>query len=300
MEYCARRTRCCRAEQLATGRVALEGRPCTSRTSRRSGIQHRAECQRTFGGRTVLGVPLLREGDDRSASSSSTATEVGPFTDKQIELYRPSPPRPSSPSRTRGCSTNCASAPTTHRVAGAADRDHRSAQGHQPFALRPAAGVRHHRAKRLHACARRRLLHRCRTATRIAFGATASSPESDSPTRGIRSLPRRGTHYRTTLRSTGEVVHIPDVTGRPGLHCSRGAKTRRGYRRSRCAANARGRCRSARSRPRRERQPFTDKQIELVEDLRRPGGHRHRERAAVRRDCTRSSLAQHRPRRRKC
>ena len=38
--------------------------------------------------------------------------EVRPFTDKQIELVRTSPPRPSSPSRTRGCSTSCASVPT--------------------------------------------------------------------------------------------------------------------------------------------------------------------------------------------
>ena len=34
--------------------------------------------------------------------------EVRPFTDKQIELVRISPTRPSSPSRTRGCSTSCA------------------------------------------------------------------------------------------------------------------------------------------------------------------------------------------------
>ena len=34
--------------------------------------------------------------------------EVRPFTDKQIELVRISPRRPSSPSRTRGCSTSCA------------------------------------------------------------------------------------------------------------------------------------------------------------------------------------------------
>ena len=32
-------------------------------------------------------------------------------------------------------------------------------------------------------------------------------------------------------------------------------------------------------------QPFTDKQIELVRNVRRPGGHRHREHAAAQRDC---------------
>ena len=35
---------------------------------------------------------------------------------------------------------------------------------------------------------------------------------------------------------------------------------------------------------RKDVRPFTDKQIELVIDLRRPGGDRHRERAAVRRN----------------
>ena len=34
--------------------------------------------------------------------------EVRPFTDKQIELVETSPPRRSSPSRTRACSTSCA------------------------------------------------------------------------------------------------------------------------------------------------------------------------------------------------
>ena len=37
--------------------------------------------------------------------------EVRPFTDKQIDLLTISPPRPSSPSRTRACSTSCASVP---------------------------------------------------------------------------------------------------------------------------------------------------------------------------------------------
>ena len=37
--------------------------------------------------------------------------DLCPFTSKQIELCRTSPPKRSSPSKTRGCSTNCASAP---------------------------------------------------------------------------------------------------------------------------------------------------------------------------------------------
>ena len=39
--------------------------------------------------------------------------EVRPFTENRSHLSRISPPKQSSPSRTRGCSTNCASAPLT-------------------------------------------------------------------------------------------------------------------------------------------------------------------------------------------
>ncbi len=64
------------------------------------------------GVRTLLAVPMLKENEligalivlpSRSSSLHRQADRAG---------NRTSPPRPSSPSRTRGCSTNCASAPT--------------------------------------------------------------------------------------------------------------------------------------------------------------------------------------------
>ena len=68
--------------------------------------------------------------------------EVRPSLTSRSSWCRTSPRRPSSRSRTRGCSTSCGSAPTILRIAGAADRDRRGAEGHQQLARRSGAGVR--------------------------------------------------------------------------------------------------------------------------------------------------------------
>ena len=52
-----------------------------------------------------LGVPMLRDGETDRRDTVFRRTRCRPFTDKQIELVRPSPTRPSSPSRTSACSS---------------------------------------------------------------------------------------------------------------------------------------------------------------------------------------------------
>ena len=83
--------------------------------------------------RTMLGVPMLREG---RRSASIVITAGGPAVHREADRTSspPSPPRPSSPSRTPGCSTSCA-------MLAAADRHRRCAQGHQPLDLRSADGA---------------------------------------------------------------------------------------------------------------------------------------------------------------
>src|SRR4029079_12077380 len=69
----------------ATGRAALEGRPVHIHdvlADRGYGV---SEYQKTFGYRTVLSVPLLRDGTTIGVFSL-THDMVEPFSDKQIEL----------------------------------------------------------------------------------------------------------------------------------------------------------------------------------------------------------------------
>ena len=68
-----------------TGRVALEGRPIHIPDVLADPEFRGTEYEHVFGFRTLLGVPLLREGTT-IGTFSLARDEVNPFTDKQIEL----------------------------------------------------------------------------------------------------------------------------------------------------------------------------------------------------------------------
>jgi GAF domain-containing protein len=69
----------------AAGRVALEGKTVQIPDVLADPEYHAMDYQQAFGYRTILGVPLLRDGKT-IGSFSLLRDEVSPFTDKQIEL----------------------------------------------------------------------------------------------------------------------------------------------------------------------------------------------------------------------
>jgi GAF domain-containing protein len=68
-----------------TGRVALEGKPIHVPDVLADPHYRATGYQQTFGYRTLLGIPLLREGTT-IGTFSLARNEVNPFTEKQIEL----------------------------------------------------------------------------------------------------------------------------------------------------------------------------------------------------------------------
>ena len=68
-----------------TGRVVLEGKPIHIADALADPEYKAISYQKAFGYRTLLGVPLLREGT-AIGTFSLTRDEVSPFSDKQIEL----------------------------------------------------------------------------------------------------------------------------------------------------------------------------------------------------------------------
>ena len=242
-------------------------------------------CRRTLALRTLLVVPMLKD-EELIGAIAIYRQEVRPFTDKQIELVRTSPPRPSSPSRTPACSASCAN--SLQQQTATADVLKVISQ----LARRAAAGARDHAGESADAHVRSgqvrqsiRLRGRCTIRCAASYGVPAGIRASLWQREPLAS--GAGNASSAALSQTTEIVHVPDVHGRSGIHRSRSGWLRSlGRRIGRCSIVPlleENELIGVIDIYRQEVRPFTDKQIELVDDLRRPGGDRDRERAAVRR-----------------
>ena len=92
-----------RAARASSAGPFSTGPSSTSRTSEPTPSTRPAARAHGRGHRSLLAVPMLREGEP-SGRSPSRGREARPFTDSRSSCSRPSPTRPSSPSRTSACS----------------------------------------------------------------------------------------------------------------------------------------------------------------------------------------------------
>ena len=254
-----------------------KARSFTFRTSQADPEFKLVERDRSFGGiRTMLGVPLLREGSADRRPDRCTRRERAPFTDKQIELVTTFADQAviaienvrlfdEVQKRTDDLPNRCSSRPPP------------------PTCSRSSA-------------ARRSICRRCSTRWSKS-AARLCDAEHGAPSRRARrrrfyrvatyGFPpeflriRQETSRSSPARSTGTGRAVARRQGRPhsrrpwptpSSHWPEAQRTRRLPHHARRAAAARGRAgRRADADARADVGPFTDKQIELVDHLRRPG-----------------------------
>ena len=186
------------------------------------------------GARSSIAVPMLKENELVGAFSSIAGSAA---------LYRQADRAGEELRRAgRHCHREHAAAQRAARIAPAADRHRRRAQGHQPFDLRPADGARHAGAvgrQPLRGGSGRDPAARWAIAIRLPQPAVLRSSSASTWSDTLHK-PGRGSVFGRTIVE-GRTVHIPDVTDRPGMGARGSTAGDRHSRRCRRAATARGR-----------------------------------------------------------
>ena len=255
-----------RSIPITPGRGTVVGRAAAGRQPRsrrrRAGHPEYGRPSRTKAGgyRTIAGRAAAAEGDPIGVIVT-TAHEVRPFTDKQIELVKTFADQAViAIENVRLFEEVQARTAELREVAAAADRDRRRAQGHQPLDLRSADRARH--AGRVGGAAvRRRQGRRWSAARTLALAASSGlSPEVQELLVAHPFLPNRGTSGR--VRWTAH-LHIPDVLADPEYTYPR-AQTIGGYRTLGVPLLREDELIGVILLPARRCEPFADKQIELA------------------------------------